>query len=65
MAQVPVNQDPPEVVDLHPSEWKRENEKWPFWGIGAYPFLVYTVCGLIGYALMSVTVAPFLGWLLR
>ena len=22
-----MNQDPPEVVDLHPSEWKRENEK--------------------------------------
>ena len=60
-----MNPDPLEVVDLHPSEWKREGEKWPFFGSGAYPFVVYTICGLIGYGIMSVTVAPLLDWLLR
>ena len=42
-----MNQDPPEVVDLHPSEWKRGNERWRFFGSGAIPFLVYGVTGIV------------------
>ena len=60
-----MTEDPHKVVDLHPSEWKRGEERWPFWGAGAYPTLVYSVCGIVAYAIMSVTVSPLLDWLFR
>jgi hypothetical protein len=42
-----MTEDPHKVVDLHPSEWKRGAERWPVFGAGAVPFLVYGVVGIL------------------